>query len=473
MSPLSPRDTLVYSVFSAVSALTVLVLLAGAIVTAFRDDPAPEQSVEPAQQATASENRDALSAALRSYSVVSDKRTPRLDIHTFGLPGAASLNSAIEEHVLSMIEESGGFAGHAAFDPVQTAPVHRWPATAFTPAQTSLDDAPPARVDPRAVNISTRVLASGGNFVVTAVDAESPRQQTRLLLTDLAHDRTVNARRLFAAPVDPAAIGADDTDTLTIDDEPVSDTDLSSIGDRVQKALHISFQLPQPDDLRSLDFSCALLPCVALTYDDGPGEAKSERTILDAADEANIRVTYFLLGKNTDSSPEVAERIIAAGHEVDNHTFSHVRMDTTASAKIRKEIGRTDKSLQSVGVKDEPLVRPPYGALDKRASHVLGGPAIIWDVDTGDWQHRDTKKTIRRVQSQTKPGSIVLMHSIHPSTAKAAPAVFSAVADKGLYAVTVRELFSGIELKQGGSYFCRGYSDELCSNPEHPAVMKN
>ena len=66
MSPLSPRDTLVYSVFSAVSALTVLVLLAGAIVTAFRDDPAPEQSVEPAQRATASENRDALSAALRS-----------------------------------------------------------------------------------------------------------------------------------------------------------------------------------------------------------------------------------------------------------------------------------------------------------------------------------------------------------------------------------------------------------------------
>jgi len=84
-------------------------------------------------------------AALRSYAVVSDKRTPRLDIHTFGLPGAASLNSAIEEHVLSMIEESGGFAGHAAFDPVQTAPVHRWPATAFTPAGSSADSpiAPP------------------------------------------------------------------------------------------------------------------------------------------------------------------------------------------------------------------------------------------------------------------------------------------------------------------------------------------
>src|SRR5699024_12568491 len=71
---------------------------------------------------------------------------------------------------------------------------------------------------------------------------------------------------------------------------------------------------------------------------------------------------------------------------------THFPYTTLFRSKIRKEIGRTDKSLQSVGVKDEPLVRPPYGALDKRASHVLGGPAIIWDVDTGDWQHRDTKK---------------------------------------------------------------------------------
>ncbi|MFE1083138.1 polysaccharide deacetylase family protein [Brevibacterium sediminis] len=473
MSPLSPRDTLVYSVFVGLSALTTLVLLAGAVVTALRDDPTPGRPVESAQRTIAAENRDALSAVLRSYALVSDERTPRLDVHTFGLPTAASLNAAIEEHVLSLIDGSGGFADRAAFDPVQTAPVHRWPATAFTPAQTSIDDAPASRVDPRAVDISTRVLASGGKFVVTAIDVQSPHPQTRLLLTDLAHDSTVNARRLFAAPVDPAAVGADDTGTLTINDDAVSDTDLSSIGVRVQKALHSSLELPQPFDLRSPDFSCALLPCVALTYDDGPGEAKTEQTILDAADEANIRLTYFFLGKNTDAFPEVAERIISAGHEVDDHTFSHVQMDKTSSATIRRELDRTDRSLRSVGVKDEPLVRPPYGALDKRAAHALGGPAIIWDVDTGDWQHRDAKKTVRRVQSLTRPGSIVLMHSIHPSTAKAAREVFSAVADKGLYAVTVRELSSGIEWKKGGSYFCRGYGDELCSNPEHPAVMKN
>ncbi|WP_166825409.1 polysaccharide deacetylase family protein [Brevibacterium limosum] len=473
MSPLSPRDTLVYSVFAALSTLTVLVLLAGAVVTAFRDGPAPKQSAKAAQRVTAAENREALSAAMRSYAVVSEKRTPRLDIHTFGLPGADSLNSAIEASVLSALEQSGAFAARAAFDPVQTAPVHRWPTTAFAPARTTPEAGRAYRSDPRTVDIRTRMLAAGGDFVITAVKTDSPRPQTRLLLTDLAHDRTIDARRLFAAPVDPATVGADDTGTLTIDDAPVSDADLSSIGHRVQTALHSGLELPQPGDQRSPDFSCALLPCVALTYDDGPGEAKTEQAILDAADEANIRLTYFFLGTNTEAVPEVAERIIAAGHEVDNHTFSHVRMDTTSSATNRKEIDRTGRSLRSVGVKEHPLVRPPYGALDRRAAHALGDPAIIWDVDTGDWQHRSAEKTVSRVQSQARPGSIVLMHSIHHTTAEAAPAVFSAMADEGLYAVTVRELFSGIELKKGGSYFCRGYADELCSNPEHPAVMKN
>jgi hypothetical protein len=98
----------------------------------------------------------------------------------------------------------------------------------------------------------------------------------------------------------------------------------------------------------------------------------------------------------------------------------------------------------------------------------VGVPSIIWDVDTGDWQHRDPKKIVKAVKAQAGPGSVVLMHSIHPSTAKAAPAVYATVADKGLYAVTVRELFAGIPWEKAGSYFCRGYADPLCSNPEHP-----
>src|SRR5699024_11379088 len=87
----------------------------------------------------------------------------------------------------------------------------------------------------------------------------------------------------------------------------------------------------------------------------------------------------------------------------------------------------SQKSLRALGQNQHALVRPPYGALDRRSAHALAQPAIVWDVDTGDWQDKDPKKTVSRVKSKTRPGSVVLMHSIHASTVEAAPAVFSAV----------------------------------------------
>ena len=329
------------------------------------------------------------------------------------------------------------------------------------------------RSDSPTVEIDNEVIAAGGQFLITALRQHSPEPHTELLLTDLDRDTTVDARSLFAADIDPASVSADDNGALTIAGHPADDTELTSMGQTVAKSLHTQLELSPPDDRRSPDFSCALLPCVALTYDDGPGEARTEASILAAADAAGIRVTYFFLGSNIRTSPKVARKVIAAGHEVDNHTYRHPRLDELPSAEVRKEIRRTNKSLAAVGAAARPLVRPPYGALDKRSAHAVAGPSIIWDVDTGDWQSKKPKKIIARVKADTRPGSIVLMHSIHPATAKAAPAVFAAVAEKGLYAVTVRELFADIPWQKSGSYFCRGYADALCSNPEHPSVQKN
>ncbi|WP_166971300.1 polysaccharide deacetylase family protein [Brevibacterium atlanticum] len=474
------RDTIVYTVFAYANALLVLVLLAGAIVTARRPAPPDTDSIAEEQRTTAEANLAHLAASLRSYAVVSQKRRPQLDIHIFGLPGAASLNSAIETRVLEAIDDAGGFDGRAAFEPTATAPSHRWSTTSFTSPGSHGGGSPSSESgeaeragDPHTLDIRTTVLTSGGRFVVTALRQASPRTHTTVLLTDLSADTTVDAKSLFSARVDPAAIFADDTGSLTVDGQPVADADLTAAGQAVAADLHTPLEIPRPGDLRTPDYSCTLLPCVALTYDDGPGEPKTEDALLDAADEANIRLTYFLLGQNIHEFPDVAERIAAAGHEVDNHTFKHQRLDLLSKDALTHEIGRTQKSLSHVGGDDPALVRPPYGALDKSAAHALGAPAIIWDVDTGDWRNKNPKRTVRNVHSHTRPGSVVLMHSIHPSTVKAAPKVFATVADKGLYAVTVRELFAGITWEKGGSYFCRGYWDELCSNPEHPSVHKN
>ena len=483
------RDSIVYSVFVLASALTLLILLSGSIVSAHRPEVSATDATISAERTTAESNRARVLAAIRSYAVVSEKRSPRLNIHVFGLPGASSLNSAIESRLLDRIEQAHGFDGRAAFAPVQTAPVHRWPTTGFappvpassaSPSSASASSAPEtssARGDENSgrnsIDLSNSVLSAGGHYLITTLRQRSPQPQTTVLLTDLETDTTVDAQKLFSARIDPADLSATDTGTLTLAGEPVDSDGLSALGRHVAAALRTPLELPQPNDQRSPDFSCALLPCTALTYDDGPGDAETEQALLDAADAANIRLTYFLLGRNIDESPDVAARIIAAGHEVDNHTYRHLSLDRTESATIRHEVDRTQKSLRALGQNQHALVRPPYGALDRRSALALAQPAIVWDVDTGDWRDKDPKKTVSRVKAKTRPGSVVLMHSIHPSTAEAAPAVFSAVAAKGLYAVSVRELFAGIDWEPGGSYFCRGYANELCSNPEHPSVHKD
>ena len=72
----------------------------------------------------------------------------------------------------------------------------------------------------------------------------------------------------------------------------------------------------------------------------------------------------------------------------------------------------------------------------------MGFPAVLWSVDTKDWQNRDAGKIVETVLSQVKDGDIVLMHDIYPSTADAAAVIIPALKEKGFQLVTVSELAS-------------------------------
>lgn len=470
-------------IVALLAACAVLTLIAGCVVSGpTRSDPTRtgRQSPDPGRDrdsaATAEANLDALRQSIRSYAMVDDTRDPKTNIHVFGLPGANSLNSATEKTLLRTIRSAGGFHGHRAYSPVATSPVHRWESTAFVPATAAsakeADDGHhhTASTD---VEVSNRLIAAGGDFLVSSLTVHSPAEKTWAVLTDLAHDTTIHVQDMFSPTIDPAEVAADESGSLTIGGEPLNATDLTPLGTRVVDSLRTPLDLPTGADERDPDFSCTLLPCVALTYDDGPGKPAVENRLLKEAATAQVRLTYFLVGSRVAADPAMTKRISAAGHEVANHTFSHPRLDRMSSAAVRTEVKRTDRTLTAAVSRAPELVRPPFGALDRSAASALGRPAIIWDVDTGDWKHKDSHRTVSAVRADAGPGSIVLMHSIHPTTVDAAPGVFSTVKDKGLHPVTVSRLFAGIGFEKGGSYFCRGYGDELCSNPEHPAVEKN
>src|SRR5687768_16415074 len=75
---------------------------------------------------------------------------------------------------------------------------------------------------------------------------------------------------------------------------------------------------------------------VALTFDDGPEPGQTE-DVLAILSRERVLATFFLVGREIDRHPELARRIVAAGHEVGNHSYSHRRMVLHSPAFIREE----------------------------------------------------------------------------------------------------------------------------------------
>ncbi|MFC4913410.1 polysaccharide deacetylase family protein [Actinomadura gamaensis] len=198
--------------------------------------------------------------------------------------------------------------------------------------------------------------------------------------------------------------------------------------------------------------NCAKVKCIALTFDDGPVAGTDK--LLKILAQRHVRVTFFLVGRNAKARPDLVRKELAAGHEIGNHSYTHAELTKLSTAGIKSEIGKTQAAIRKASGFTPKLLRPPYGATNSRVASVtkrLGMPQIIWAVDPLDWRDRNSRTVERRVVSAARPGYIVLMHDIHPTTVNAVPTILSKLAKKGYVFVTVSELF-GHPLKPGKTY---------------------
>jgi peptidoglycan/xylan/chitin deacetylase (PgdA/CDA1 family) len=157
---------------------------------------------------------------------------------------------------------------------------------------------------------------------------------------------------------------------------------------------------------------------IALTFDDGPGLETA--AILDILKQHNARATFFLCGANAAAHPELVRRIETEGHGIGNHAQSHRRFLGKSADWIRQEIASADATLLEVlgpqrtpyGGKGTRLFRPPYGLRWVGLAGILQElnlRAIMWDVNSHDWENAP-EEIVARVVQQTQPGSIVLLH---------------------------------------------------------------
>ena len=154
---------------------------------------------------------------------------------------------------------------------------------------------------------------------------------------------------------------------------------------------------------------------VALTYDDGPNPPHTE-ALLDLLAERGVYATFFLKGRNVEAFPELAARLVTAGHEVANHSYHHYAMGALSKAEIQAELEQVNALIQdATGVKPS-LFRPPFGVQGaglKRALDELGMLSILADATGADWEVFDGREVADRVLADVGPGSIVLLHDGH------------------------------------------------------------
>jgi peptidoglycan/xylan/chitin deacetylase (PgdA/CDA1 family) len=190
------------------------------------------------------------------------------------------------------------------------------------------------------------------------------------------------------------------------------------------------------------------LRAVALTFDDGPS-AETIR-ILDLLAEQNLRATFFMIGRHVERFPQVARRIVADGHEIGNHSYSHPIFLYRSERETREQLERAQAAItNATGVRPK-MARPPCGVRTPayfRVARKLGLRTVQWDVAGFDWKRRNAKQIARDVLSRARAGSIILLHDGDSDdiqdrceTVAALPLIIEGLRARGLHVAPLTQL---------------------------------
>ena len=149
-----------------------------------------------------------------------------------------------------------------------------------------------------------------------------------------------------------------------------------------------------------------------LTFDGGPNPPGSD-AVLAALDRHEITATFFLEGWRLEDEADCAQRIVDAGHEIGNHSFSHSNFDELTPELALHEIVQADEMIRSnLGISSR-VFRPPWGRLTPDVSGAIldaGFDIILWSVSVRDWEGPDAEGVAGRLLGGAHDGGIVALH---------------------------------------------------------------
>lgn len=186
---------------------------------------------------------------------------------------------------------------------------------------------------------------------------------------------------------------------------------------------------------------------IALTYDDGPNPPYTDK-LLDTLERLQVKATFFVIGKNVEKYPQIAREIFLKGHELGNHSYSHLPLIWKKPSFIKSEIEKTDRLIRKLGVEGEIHFRSPFGFKLLLLPYILANmhkKNILWNVDPKDYAASKAEVIESHVLERVQPGSIILLHDgggDRSLTIAATESLIQKLQAKGYQFKTVSELLA-------------------------------
>lgn len=184
---------------------------------------------------------------------------------------------------------------------------------------------------------------------------------------------------------------------------------------------------------------------VALTFDDGPRD-KGTPPLIAVLEEHSAPGTFFLVGKFAERYASITKELQHAGHEIENHSYTHPKLYTLWVEKIVREIERCNEVMLDLDISKPRYMRPPGGGYNIKifnALRRLNMRLALWNLNTGDYNGKSSDEIERFVLKNVRPGSVILMHSGVPATIQALHRIIPELRKRGYRFVTLLDLQNG------------------------------
>ncbi len=198
---------------------------------------------------------------------------------------------------------------------------------------------------------------------------------------------------------------------------------------------------------------------LALTYDDGPNDPDTWRT-LEVLERHAVKATFFLIGQFVQQKPEIARALVAAGHAIGNHTWSHPNLIFTPRAEVRRQLELGRQAILDATGMEPTLFRPPFGGrrpATLRTVRDLGLVPVMWNVTCYDWKAKSAEEIVAHAERRIRGGDVILLHdgahvrmgANRSRTVEASDRILTRYKAEGYEFVTVPEMMEKQQLAVG------------------------